>query len=174
MEIDLKDGVVVRLPHHFQREVEKRMGDRLEDQEQIAKGLIEVDGKWIEPPPDSSRKGHPAVRVKGRQGSAKIISNGGKRVDLNEYVGRGKVTIVDFCADWCGPCRMAAPYLEQLAGNPRVDLVKIDIVNWSSPVAKQYKLRAIPNIRVFDPDGRMIGNPTHDVNVIKKYVDSAG
>lgn len=86
-----------------------------------------------------------------------IISRG-SRVDLEKHLVRGRVTVVDFYAAWCGPCRVISPYLEKLAGeDPDVVLRKIDIVKWGSPVATQYHIQSIPHIRVFDRRGQLVG-----------------
>jgi thioredoxin len=57
--------------------------------------------------------------------------------------------VVDFWADWCGPCRMIAPELEALAAE-RTDLkvVKVD-VDANPRVAARYDIRGIPTIALF-------------------------
>ena len=57
--------------------------------------------------------------------------------------------VVDFWADWCGPCRMIAPELEALAAE-RSDLkvVKVD-VEANPSVASRYGIRGIPTIALF-------------------------
>ncbi|HEY8678755.1 MAG TPA: thioredoxin [Candidatus Dormibacteraeota bacterium] len=62
--------------------------------------------------------------------------------------------IVDFYADWCGPCKMLAPLLEQI-GNEHAD-VKIAKVNVDEePVlAERYRVRGIPYIALFK-DGKV-------------------
>jgi thioredoxin 1 len=57
--------------------------------------------------------------------------------------------VVDFWADWCGPCRMIAPELEALAGE-RSDLkvVKVD-VDANPEVAARYDIRGIPTVALF-------------------------
>jgi thioredoxin 1 len=85
------------------------------------------------------------------------ITRGG-RVDLSKHLVRGKVTIVDFYADWCGPCRLIAPHLEKIAReDPDVVLRKIDIINWASEVAKQYNINSIPRIEIYDRAGKLVG-----------------
>ena len=114
------------------------------------------------------------AQTRSAAASIQVISNGGQQVDLASLLTPGKITLVDFYADWCGPCRQIGPYLEQMVReNPQqMALVKVDIVNWSTPVARQFGLKSIPNIRVFDRQLRQVGEPTHDVNRIIGYLKS--
>jgi thioredoxin 1 len=57
--------------------------------------------------------------------------------------------LVDFYADWCGPCRMLAPALDQLAKEtPHAKVVKINI-DKSPQLAAKYKVSSIPTLMVF-------------------------
>jgi thioredoxin 1 len=58
------------------------------------------------------------------------------------------VTLIDFYADWCGPCKMIAPILEQL-GEERQDfkIVKVD-VDANQQSAMQYGVRNIPTLLI--------------------------
>ena len=87
----------------------------------------------------------------------RVITQGG-RVDVAQHVVLGRVTLVDFYADWCGPCRMISPYLESLAANnPQIVLRKIDIVRWNTPICQQYRINGVPQVWVFDKRGRFVG-----------------
>lgn len=108
-------------------------------------------------------------------GGVARISNGGQPVDLKSLLPVGKVTVVDFYADWCGPCRKIGPSLEKIASeNPDVVLVKVDIVKWGTPVTRQYNIKSVPNIRVFDRNGRQIGEPTHRLSAVQSCIEQAG
>ncbi len=62
---------------------------------------------------------------------------------------RGKV-LVDFWAEWCGPCRMIGPVLEEMAGDyPDVKFVKLN-VDEAPAVAQQFNVMNIPTILAFD------------------------
>ena len=82
----------------------------------------------------------------------------GEAVDLQDHLAPGKYVLFDFYADWCGPCIQLGPHLEALAGAHEdvLALRKVDIVNWSSPVAGQFRIHSIPHLKLFDPDGRLI------------------
>ena len=57
--------------------------------------------------------------------------------------------VVDFFADWCGPCKMLAPVLEQLErDNDEVEFFKINI-DENPEIAEQYEVMSIPNVGFF-------------------------
>lgn len=64
--------------------------------------------------------------------------------------------LVDFYADWCGPCQLIAPALEELAReNPEAKIVKVD-VDQSPQVAARYAISSIPSLKAFQ-DGQVVG-----------------
>ncbi|MSR64420.1 MAG: thioredoxin [Verrucomicrobiae bacterium] len=86
-----------------------------------------------------------------------IITHG-KRVDIVKKLAPGKVTLIDFYADWCGPCRMISPHLEAVATKDKdVVLRKVDIVQWGSEVCKQYGVNSVPQVWVYDKKGKLVG-----------------
>lgn len=58
--------------------------------------------------------------------------------------------LVDFWAEWCGPCKMIAPILEQVADEykGRLSLVKLDVEE-NQNIAMQYGVRSIPTLMLF-------------------------
>jgi thioredoxin 1 len=63
--------------------------------------------------------------------------------------------LIDFWAVWCGPCKMIAPYVEQIAGEyqGKVKVGKLDVDN-NPQVSMQYGIRSIPTLLIFR-DGKI-------------------
>jgi len=63
--------------------------------------------------------------------------------------------LVDFYADWCGPCKMIAPVLEEVAREiPAAKVVKVD-VDANPELASRYGISSIPTLLVFK-DGQIV------------------
>jgi thioredoxin 1 len=62
----------------------------------------------------------------------------------------GKPVVVDFWAEWCGPCRMVAPILEQMSTeySDKITIVKVN-VDEENALAAQYGITSIPTMLVF-------------------------
>ena len=110
-----------------------------------------------------------------RSGETITIISHGAQVDINQHLALGNVTVVDFYADWCGPCRRVSPSLEQMArSDPEIALRKIDIVNWKTAVAQQFNIHSIPQVNVYDRSGRLVGTVLGvDFEKVKSYVAQA-
>jgi len=73
----------------------------------------------------------------------------GNTKNFEELISSDKITIVDFWAEWCGPCRSQLPILEQYASkNSDVQVVKVN-VDENSELAQKYGVRSIPTIIFF-------------------------
>jgi thioredoxin 1 len=105
----------------------------------------------------------------------KVASNG-EAFDLRRHLAPGKYTVVDFWAEWCGPCHVLTPKIERLVQQRSdVALRTIDLKNWESAAAKQatkeFKLPGLPYVRVYGPDGEFVGEVVgNDIEKIERLV----
>ena len=69
--------------------------------------------------------------------------------DFDTIISEGKV-VVDFFANWCGPCKMLAPVLEEVS-NEHADIkfLKVDTDEFSI-LAQRYGIMSIPTVKVFE------------------------
>ena len=111
----------------------------------------------------------------GNRGQQVEVISHGAQVDMTKHLALGNVTVVDFYADWCGPCRQLSPSLEQMAQtDPEIALRKIDIVNWNTAVAKQYNIHSIPQVNVYNRGGQLVGSVVGvNAEEVKRYVAQA-
>jgi thioredoxin 1 len=67
-----------------------------------------------------------------------------------EVLRNGKPVIVDYWAEWCGPCRMVSPVLEEIASEyaDKIDVVKLNI-DENPQTSTRYQIMAIPTMSVF-------------------------
>ncbi|PYK38166.1 MAG: hypothetical protein DME60_11605 [Verrucomicrobia bacterium] len=116
----------------------------------------------------------PAAVVPGRGQQVEVISHGAP-VDISKHLALGNVTVVDFYADWCGPCKHISPSLEQMARtDPEIALRKIDIVNWKTAVVKQYNIRSIPQVNIYNRGRHLVGTVVGAyIQEVKRYVAQA-
>ena len=65
--------------------------------------------------------------------------------------------LVDFWAEWCGPCKMMSPIVEEIAGEVEASRLKVGKLNvdQSQTVAQQYGVMSIPTFLVFK-DGKVV------------------
>ena len=69
-----------------------------------------------------------------------------------DVLGNEKPVVVDFWAEWCGPCRMVAPEIEKLAEKyaGSVEVRKLD-VDANPQIAMRYGIMSIPTVAIFAP-----------------------
>lgn len=73
-----------------------------------------------------------------------------KQKSFNEIINEDTPVLVDFYADWCAPCKMMTPILQQLksAMGDKLNIIKIDTEK-NPDVAIRYQVRGIPNLILF-------------------------
>jgi thioredoxin 1 len=91
-----------------------------------------------------------------------LMAENGKTITVtdgnftNEIEQHNGLSVVDFWAAWCGPCRMVGPVIEQLAGEyeGKVKVGKVD-VDSNQQTAMRFNIRSIPSI-LFFKDGQLV------------------
>lgn len=97
-------------------------------------------------------------------------------VEQFDQVIKEGVSLIDFYADWCGPCKMLAPFVEEIAEEyeNRVKVCKVNVDNVDA-LAYKYNVRSIPTLMYFK-DGKLkdvsVGfqNKGDIVNALEKYL----
>jgi thioredoxin 1 len=107
----------------------------------------------------STRRSSTSEETNGEKPMSTATENAVVHVDEKSFraeVLQSKVPVlVDFYADWCGPCRILGPVLEELAQEtPNAKIVKVDVDD-NPKLAGRYGVSSIPNLLVFD-DGRIV------------------
>ena len=69
---------------------------------------------------------------------------------FENLIGQDTPVLVDFYADWCGPCQTMAPILQQVAKahEGKVKIIKVD-VDKNQPLAQRFGVRSIPTLILF-------------------------
>ncbi|ELS03427.1 thioredoxin [Xenococcus sp. PCC 7305] len=85
---------------------------------------------------------------------------------FEELINQKKPVVVDYTATWCGPCRLVAPLIDQLAADyqGRAEVVKIDL-DQNKGNAKQYSIKSIPAVLIFKNGqevDRIVGRATYE------------
>ncbi len=70
--------------------------------------------------------------------------------NFNDIIKSEKLTLVDFFATWCGPCKMMHPVLEQLKAElgDAIRIIKIDVDN-NEEISAEYSIQSVPTLMLF-------------------------
>jgi thioredoxin 1 len=95
----------------------------------------------------------------------------------DEVLNSEEPVLVDFWATWCGPCRMVAPVVEEIAGDTegKLKVAKLD-VDANVVTSSEYKIMSIPTLMVFKGGkvvDKLVGFMPKDamMNVINKHIN---
>jgi thioredoxin len=99
----------------------------------------------------SNKKTMPTVKLTTQKFKEEIFDYTQER----EWNYKGdKPAIIDFYADWCGPCKMVAPILEELSDeNPEIIIYKVD-TEVEQELSAVFQIRSIPSILFIPKDNR--------------------
>jgi thioredoxin 1 len=92
---------------------------------------------------------------------------------LDELLEGHPVVLVDFYADWCGPCKMLAPTVAETAAETDATVLKVDI-DAHQDLATDYRIQGVPTLYLFadgEVEERMVG--LQDKATIVEKVESA-
>lgn len=94
--------------------------------------------------------------------------------NFDEIIATDKPVLIDFWAEWCGPCKMIGPVVEELAGdyNGRAVVGKID-VDSNPNISAKFGIRSIPTLLVFK-NGEIVDKQVGAVqkNVLAQKLDA--
>jgi thioredoxin 1 len=104
----------------------------------------------------------PATGSEGDSPSEPVHVHGAD--ELGDVTASNKVVLADFYADWCGPCKMIAPIVEELAAETEAAVAKVD-VDANQQLAAQYGVQGVPTLLLFvdgEPEERIVGAQSKD------------
>jgi thioredoxin 1 len=119
-------------------------------------------------------KGRDGHAAKGEQMAGNTTSTTDQSFETDVLKADGPV-LVDFWAEWCGPCKALAPKLEEIAGelSGKVKIVKLDIDS-NQEVTEKFGVRGIPTLILFKGGkqvNHMVGNRSKEE--IVNFISSA-
>jgi copper chaperone CopZ/thiol-disulfide isomerase/thioredoxin len=94
-----------------------------------------------------------------------VSFDGSKPVDVAASLAPGKITVLDYWAEWCSPCHLLDLRLQHLQQeSPDVAVRRVNVGKWDNAAAgqatKEFRLEALPYVRVYDARGKFVDDVT--------------
>jgi thioredoxin 1 len=95
-----------------------------------------------------------------------------EKQNYEELIGTGLV-LVDFYAEWCGPCKMLAPALEALSNQKDISIVKVD-VDKQEELAYKFGIMSVPTMILYK-DGKIISQRSgfHTLDMLNNWIEES-
>ena len=108
-------------------------------------------------PAASPAQAQPAA-ITGSEEQFQLANASGELIAVEQVLVPGKVTVVDFYADWCAPCKVLEKNLRvEIDGEARIAVRKIDVGQADADeIVARYGVKNLPHVRIYGPDGSLL------------------
>lgn len=139
----------------LKKESQKALQQGSETLQQEENNVSQQEGKEVsqqESQKNSSQNSDEIIKNKEEENNMEILKVTGENFE-SEVLKSEKPVLIDFYADWCGPCKMLSPIVDELAKeNTDIKVVKVNVDD-SQDLAMQYQIMSIPTLVVIK-DGK--------------------